>query len=116
MYKLRVTKKKPYYIEFTISGDFPEEALRAVNLTDVTTIECIADISTEWDYDLPMSYIDGDIYVKNSDAKWENAEKLLELTGTRYLVEEYVEDMPDVFYTDYKADLQAAAADFRMDD
>lgn len=115
MYKLRVIKKKAYSIHFKLYGDFSDEALRTVNLTDVSEVELIADVGVEWDYDIPMTFIDGDIYIKGHDDKWENGEKFLELTGTRYLIEEYIEDMVTDFDSDYRSDLQAAAADFRMD-
>ena len=45
MYKLRVIKKKAYSIHFKLYGDFSDEALRTVNLTDVSEVELIADLS-----------------------------------------------------------------------
>lgn len=115
MYKFRITKTKAYEVQGYLSGEFPEEALRLLNLVDGDDVHIVAEVGTEWDYDIPMTFIDGEVYAKDGDGNWVSAEAFLKATKTRYLVEDYVENMIDIYDGDYTADLIAARADFRMD-
>lgn len=109
MFKIRFTKRRPYNFEARLSGDFSEEALRLIDLSDVDEVVIAADVGVEWDYDIPMTFVDGDIFAKNAAGEWVNAEAFITAIGAHALISEAVEEFADDSDGSYEADRRAAA-------
>lgn len=116
MHSFNITKRRQYSFEGKLKGEFSEESLRLIGHTDTDEVIIGGDVACEWDYDIPMTFIDGEIVAKSADGEWVDADKFLDTISARGLVEDAVEELAEGFYSDYESDRIAAAADFRYED
>lgn len=116
MYSFKISKRRQYEFEGKLKGEFSEESLRLIGHTDTDEVVLGGEVGCEWDDDIPMTFVDGEIVAKSADGEWVDADKFLDSISARGLVEGAVEDLAEDFYSDYESDRSAAAADFRCED